>query len=343
MRALVLDEAGNPPKLSVADVPEPVPGPGEALLRVAAGGFCHHDWSVMAGMLRRGVRPGVILGHEISGVVEAVGMGTDGVNVGDRVVTLLTNACGQCDRCRNGREHRCRQGQGIGHGRDGGFAEYVCVSQRSLVRLPGGVDLAGASLLACPMGVALQAVEDVAGLEAGETVVVTGAGGGLGVHAVQAASALGARVLAVTSSPEKIERIREHGADEVIESGELDFAEIVAAFTADEGADVVIDTVGSALFPSTLRSLGQYGRLVLLGEVAGRRTELNLAELVFRDARLFGASGVSRATVERAAAMLSEGRLAPVVDRTLPLEDAAEAFALVAAKAPLGRVVLTVG
>ena len=94
-------------------------------MRVAACGFCHHDRLVMSGTLRRGVRPGIVLGHEIAGLVAEVGDGVSRVRPGDRVVSLLTNVCGHCDRCLAGREHRCRHGEGIGHGRNGGFAEYV--------------------------------------------------------------------------------------------------------------------------------------------------------------------------------------------------------------------------
>jgi len=295
---------------------------------------------VMAGLLRRGVAPDVILGHEISGVVETAGSDVTGLKTGDRVVSILTEACGRCDRCDNGREHRCREGQGIGHGRDGGFAEYVALSEYSLVKLPEGLDPVGAALLACPMGVALQAVRETAQVAPGETVVVTGAGGGLGVHAVQAAAALGARVLAVSSSPEKENALRELGAAEVLEINGLDFAELVMAMTGDEGADVVIDTVGSALFPSTLRSLAQYGRLVLLGEVLGQHISLNPAEIIFRDARLIGASGVSRATVEQAVLMALEGRLRTVVDLEMPLEQATDAYRLVSERRPTGRIVL---
>ena len=340
MRALLVESAGEPPRLAVVDVPEPLPGPGEVLVRVAACGFCHHDRAVMAGVLRRGVKPGVVLGHEISGVVEEAGAGVVGVRPGDRVASLLTNACGACDRCRNGRERRCRNGEGIGHGRDGGFAEYIVLSQHSLVPVPEGLDLVPASLLACPMGVALEAVESIAAAQAGETVVVTGAGGGLGVHAVQAAAALGCRVLAVTSSPGKADRLRGYGADEALETGGLDFAELVMALTGDEGADVVIDTVGSVLFPSTLRSLGQFGRLVLLGEVAGGRMSINPAEIIFRDARVLGASGVSRRVVVQAGVMAAAGRITPVIHQVLPLEGAAKAFELLSDRTPLGRVVL---
>ena len=138
MKALVIKqtarETGGEPVLAVEDVPTPRPGPRQALVRVTACGFCHHDRAVMAGTLRRGVGPGVILGHEISGVVEEAGSSVAGLRAGDRVVSILTEACGVCDRCAVGREHRCREGQGIGHGRDGGFAEFVALSEHSLVR-----------------------------------------------------------------------------------------------------------------------------------------------------------------------------------------------------------------
>ena len=319
----------------------PVPGPGEVLVEVAACGFCHHDLLVMAGVLRRGVKPGVILGHEVAGVVAQVGEGVTRVRPGDHVVSLLTNACGRCERCRQGREHRCLHGEGIGHGRDGGFAEYVAMAEFSLVPVPESIDLTWAALFACPMGVALQATQQVAEVRPGETVVVTGAGGGLGVHALQIAVALGARVLAVTTSPEKLGQFATLGAEEVLHTEELDFSEMVLALTEDQGAEVIVDTVGSALFPSTWRSLAQYGRLVLLGEIAGRPVEISPAEIIFRDARILGSSGVSRALVDQVAEMVSQGRLRPVVSRVLPLEQAATAFDLLSSRSVLGRLVLT--
>ena len=341
MRALMLEHSGTPPRLSVVDLPMPRPGPGEALVQVAACGFCHHDRLVMSGVLRRGVRPSVVLGHEIAGVVEEVGNDVHIVRPGDRVVSLLTNACGHCDRCNAGREHRCRNGEGIGHGRNGGFAEYVVVSQHSLIPLPDALELTSAALLACPAGVALQALSAVE-VSVGETVVVTGAGGGLGVHAVQLASALGARTLAVTSSPHKTQTLADYGADEVIEAGELDFAEIVMALTGDEGADVVIDTVGTATLRSSVHSLAQYGRLALLGEVGGEGSLRGvIPEIVFRDTRVTGVSGVSRKTLERAVALAAAGKLAPVLQEVMPLEGVERALEMVSSRAVLGRVALT--
>ncbi len=325
------------------DVPIPTPGASEVLVRVASCGFCYHDLLVMTGVLRRGIAPGVILGHEISGTVADVGPGVETVTPGDNVISLLTNACGKCQRCRQGREHRCLQGEGIGHGRNGGFAEYVVVSETSAIVIPPESDLTGAALCACPMGVALEAVQNVAAVQPGETVVTTGAGGGLGIHAIQAAVALGGRVLAVTTSPEKLGEFAALGAEEILHTEELDFSELVLALTEDEGADVIIDNVGSALFPSTLRSLAQYGRLVLLGEVAGRPVQLNLAEIIFRDARLMGSSGVNRNAVRQVAEMVAAGRMKPIVSRVLPLEEAAGVVEDMSERRILGRAVITPG
>lgn len=331
--------------LEIRDVAKPKVAHRQALIQVTACGFCHHDRAVMAGTLRRGVADNVILGHEISGVVIEVGSGVARLQPGDRVVNILTEACGDCDRCADGREHRCHQGLGIGHSRDGGFAEFVALSEHSLVKIPEEIDPVGAALISCPIGVSLKAVRETAMVSQEDTVVVTGAGGGLGAHAVQAAIALGATVFAVSSSPGKNDLILELGATEVLASevpGDdgLDFSEIVIAMTGNKGADAVIDTVGSALFPSTLRSLAQFGRLVLLGEIQGRSVTVNPAEIIFRDAMVLGTSGVSRTTVELASQMVADGRIRPVIHAQLPLEQAGEAFQMVSDRSPMGRVVL---
>lgn len=340
MRALFVERTGDPPILEVRDIPIPEPSPHQVLVKVSVCGFCHHDRSVMAGILRRGVASNVVLGHEISGVVEEVGSQVTSLRTGDHVVNILTEACGRCDRCHTGREHRCRDGQGIGHGRDGGFAEYAVLTERSLIRLPEGLDSVSSALLACPIGVALQAVQVTAKVKPGETVVVTGAGGGLGSHAVQVAAALGGNVLAVTSSPEKEPALLGLGASEVLVENEIDFADLVMALTEDKGSDVVIDTVGSALYPSTLSSLAQYGRLVFLGEIVGNNISLNPVEVIFRDAAILGTSGVSRATVQQAASMVLDGKIRPIVDLEISLEEANHGYRLITERKPTGRIVL---
>ena len=342
MSALSLVAAGNPPTLAMVVRDVPTPRPGEVLLRVDACGFCHHDYLVMTGTLRRGVAPGVVLGHEIAGTVVSLGAGATIFREADRAVSLLTAACGNCARCLGSREHRCANGAGIGHGRDGGFAEYVALPETALVAVPDGVPPEPAALLACPAGVALTGLDSVE-VSAGETLVVTGAGGGLGSHAVQLAAARGAHVIAVTSSPDKTTRLENLGASVVIEVGDgPDLADIALAVTDDAGADAVIDTVGSPLWPDVLRCLGQYGRLALLGDVTGARASVPLAEVIFRDLRLTGVSGVSRRTLERCAEMAAAGQLEPVVSDVLPLTEqgVGEAVRMVRERESLGRVVL---
>ncbi|MXX52458.1 MAG: zinc-binding dehydrogenase, partial [Dehalococcoidia bacterium] len=149
------------------------------------------------------------------------------------------------------------------------------------------------------------------------------------------------QVFAASSSLEKLDALERFAAGSVILGAELDFSELVLAFTEDEGADVVIDTVGSATFSSSLRSLAQYGRMVLLGEVAGGRARVGLTDIMFRDAAIRGSTGASLGDIQGAIELVESGQVEPVVHATLPIEEAAEAVRMVTSREALGRVVLT--
>ena len=341
MKALVLKPSGENPRLQLRDVAVPTPGDNDVLVRVAACGICYHDVAVVDGTLRRGVKPDVILGHEVSGVVSAVGDAVTSVRPGDRIVAALTAFCGDCPRCESGNEYRCLYGRGFGHALDGGFAQYMSVPQSSVLPIPDSLDLVQASLLACPIGVAVSAIEDAARLQSGETALVVGAGGGLGIHLAQVAAGLGARVLAVTTSPQKLGDLESvPGVETILADGELDFSEIVLALTEDNGADVVLNPVGSALFGSCVASLAQFGRMIVLGEIAGRAARLNLAELLFRDATVTGATGASPRHIRRAIDLVASGKVQPVVSRQFAFDEAQEAIDGMRAAAVFGRVAL---
>ena len=340
MKALFVTTPGEDPELDLREVDTPYPEADQVLVRVASAGLCGHDVAIMRGVLRRGVDPDIVLGHEIGGIVEATGPDVTGVRAGDAVVSTLTVFCGVCERCLNGREYRCYQGQGIGHAVNGGFAELVALPERCLVKLPPGLEPETASILACPIGVALRALRDVARVKPDDVVLVTGAGGGLGIHALQLAAALGARAMAETYSPEKLDELEKYAPGNVVLGGELDFSEIVLALTEDQGVDVVIETVGSATFVSSLRSLARFGRLVALGEVEGKRVSFNLAEIIFRDAVVLGSSGANRADIAEVARLVAEGSVTPVISHRVPLADAMDAYRLVRERRGLGRVVL---
>ena len=341
MQALVLNTDGDAPRLERRDIPTPSVGARDALVRVAACGVCYHDVAVVDGTLRRGVKRDVVLGHEISGVVADVGKQVTTVQPGDRVVAALTAFCGKCARCAAGQEYRCLRGRGFGHALDGGFAQFVSLPETSVVPLPDTMDIVQAALLACPIGVALNALEDAAALRPGETALVVGAGGGLGAHLAQAAAALGARVIAVTTSPHKIDMLEAlDGVDVILADGELDFSEIAMALTDDEGVDVALNPVGSALFGSCIASLAQFGRMVVLGEIAGRAARFNLAELLFRDATVVGATGASPRHIRKAVDMAANGSVQPIVSQRFSFDAASDAIEQMRAGATFGRVAL---
>lgn len=341
MKALVLEQAGDTPRLVIEERELPPLGPQDVLVRVHACGVCYHDVLVMQGVLRRGVKERVVLGHEISGTVAQVGQEVVGFQEGYPVASIFTEPCGDCHQCRRGMEQRCVQGQGIGHRIDGGFAEYVKLHQNALVALSPGTDLDTACIYGCPIGVAYNAIKDVAQLRAGERALVTGSGGGLGVHSIQIAKALGATVFAVTTSPEKMERLQEMGADEVLlAEEELDFSELVMALTGDEGVDVAVENVAGVTFDSSFRSLAQFGRMVIVGAIGPGTIDLSPAELIFRDAHIMGTGGATRKQLKEVADLVERGQIRPVISRTYSLEQAVDAYRAMLERQTFGRVAL---
>lgn len=341
MKALVLNSDGDSRYLEHRDIADLVPSAGEVLVQVAACGVCYHDVAVVEGMLRRGVKPDVILGHEVSGVIAEVGKGVESVQPGDRVVTALTAFCGECARCAAGSEYRCLYGKGFGHALDGGFAQFMKLPHSSVIPIPDSIDLAQAALLACPIGVAVSAAEESARLQPGEAALVVGAGGGLGVHLAQVAAAMGARVLAVTSSPDKLGALDSMpGVETILADSELDFSEIVMALTDDVGADVVFNPVGSALFGSCIASMAHFGRMVALGEIAGRAARFSLPELLFRDATITGSTGASPRHIRKAIDLVADGKVAPIVSRQFSFEEIEEAIGQMRSASAFARIAL---
>ena len=340
MKALVLEEPGEAPRLTIEEREVPPLEAKDVLVKVHACGLCYHDVLVMQGVLRRGVKERVVLGHEISGTVAQVGDSVEGFKVGDPVASIFTEPCGYCDQCRRGMEQRCANGRGIGHRIDGGLAEFVKLHENALVTLSEGTDLDGASLYSCPIGVAYNAIKEVAGLQAGERALVTGAGGGLGVHSIQIAKAIGASVFAVTTSPEKMDRLSEVGADEVLLVDELDFSELVMAMTGDEGVNVVVENVAGVTFNSSFRSLAQFGRMVIVGAIGPGQLALNPAEIIFRDAHIMGTGGSTRKQLREVADLVEKGHIRPVVSQSFSFDEVLEAYRAMLNKETFGRVTI---
>jgi acryloyl-coenzyme A reductase len=342
MKAVLLERFGGPDVLEVRDVEVPRPGPGEVLVRTRACGVCYHDVLSRAGLMRRDMKVPVILGHEVAGEVAEVGAGVTWLGEGDRVAsTQRRSVCGRCRYCRTGGETMCSDRRFLGHEVDGGYAEYVVIGADNLAKIPTDIPFGEAAVMACAIGTGLNAIREVARVRAGETVLVTGAGGGLGVHAVQLARLSGARALAVTTSEEKVDRLRELGADEVIPATEGRFADDVRAVTSGEGTDVVIDNVGGKVFDEVRRSLARRGRLVMVGEVSSDFVRVNLAQLFLHGLELRSAVSTTQRQLEDVVALVGQGRIRPIVGQAVPLAEAAAAHQALEARRPFGRVVLT--
>lgn len=343
MRAMVVRAPGTVDALVLEDVPMPEMRRNDVLIRVEACGVCFHDVVTRNGVMKRGVRMPLIPGHEVSGIVEAVGPDVRQFKPGDRVCTAQRrHICGHCRYCRSGRETSCEEREFLGDmDLNGGYAELVCVEEDNVTRVPDGVPLDRAAIAACAIGTELNAVRDVAHVQPGDRVLVTGAGGGLGVHGLQLARAAGGQVFAVTTSEEKAVRLRELGAHEMIVTGRgEDFSNRIKQATGGEGVDVVIDNVGSVLFEPTRRSLGMGGRWIFVGQLTGDFVKLNPAQLFMRDISIRSAKSTSRRQLQDALQLLVRGQVKPVISMELPLERAAHAHELVESGRAFGRVLL---
>jgi len=337
MRAALLHGPGPPDAFVLEEVPIPVAGDDDVLVRVGACGVSYRDVVERNGTYRRDTSFPAILGLEISGTVVEMGRGVTDLAIGDHVCTKAFISCGRCRLCRSGRETTCRRRAPV----RGGYADYVALPQDAFVRVPEGIPFEVSCSLGPGAGVALNALRDTAKVAIGETVLVTGATGGVGAPSVQIAKAAGARVIAVTRSAGKRDFLKTIGADEVVVAGDGEnFAPAVKALTGGEGVDVVVDNVGSRVFNACFDSLAVHGRYAMVGQLFGEEVSINPARIFFKRAQILGVGSVSRAQLADAIALAARGIVTPQVDRVLPLADVVLAHQLVEEGAAAGRVVL---
>jgi len=336
LRAVFLKKFREPPELTDLE-PDRSLGPGEVLIEVEMSGLCYRDLLTVEGYFPRTRLP-IILGHEMAGKVIAVGEGVTEFEPGDRVASLTYIPCGKCRYCESGNEHICRRRLTFGEDINGSFAQIVKVHERSLVKVPNNVTPEGAAMAACVTGMLLRAFKHVARVRQGESVLVTGAGGGVGIHAVQVAKALGCRVLAATSSREKVERISEAGADEVVLSDDA-LVENVKRLTGGDGVDVVLEAVGQPTFNKSLRCLAWGGRMVVVGNVTVSSVEVPLGLIILRANSIAGTIAATKKDLEEALRLTAEGRVKPI-GTVYPLEKVHEAMERMRRKESVGRIFL---
>ncbi len=325
MRAVVCRELSGPQSLSVEEAPDPRPGPGEVAVAVAAAGVNFADTLMVAGKYQEKPELPFTPGLELAGTVTALGEGVTGVAPGDRVIGLV-------DR--------------------GAFAEVALVRAEDVYPIPDSMDFDIAAGFPITYGTAHGALVWRAGLKSGETLLVHGAAGGVGLATVEVGKALGAEVIATAGGPEKLEIARAHGADHLIDYRSEDIRERVKALTGGRGADVVFDPVGGEVFMASLRAVAWGGRLLVIGFAAGKVPEIPANLLLVKNLAVLGlywgayrqkAPDLLRSQFETLTGWFAEGRLEPLVSHRLDLAEAGRALDLLLTRKATGKVVLTTG
>ncbi len=343
MRAMVLEEFGGTLKLHSRQVPEPAPA--EVLVQVVACGAGLTLESIRLGHL--GGSTPRIMGHEYAGTVAALGAGVEGWQIGDAVTGSFYLFCGSCTMCASGREMLCSNNKGnIGARIDGAFAEYVVVPARNLVRIPTGVALREAGIIADAVATPYHIARERARIVAGQRVAVIGAGGGVGLHMLQVAKAFGAFVIAVERDAAKLVRLREMQLDALVDASVENWqADLVAA--AEGQLDTCIDFVGTPLTTSTgLAALGRGGTFVIVGTLPGLRSDKNAVisaapmYLINKELTIMGTRYATRAEIAHSLQLVRDGKVKPMIGASFPLAQAEDALEAIRRNQVFGRVLI---
>ena len=340
--AMALVEHGGPEVLERRTIELPEPGPCEVRVRVHAVALNHLDLWVRRGGPAFKLDYPHRLGSDVAGEVEALGPGARGVEVGQRVMLHPAVSCGHCAACLAGHDNLCRRYAILGENTQGGYARHLNVPDISALPIDGELDYTAAAAMPLCTLTAWQMVFRKGEVQPGHSVLVTAAGSGVSTVLIQLCKLAGARVIASTTSPQKVAPARELGADEVVLSSEQDLAKEVKRLTGRAGVDVAFDHVGGELFEKALAATRWGGRIVICGATAGFQPKIDLRAVFFRQIEIRGSTMGRRGDLLAALPFLEHGQLRPIVDRVMPLWEARAAHEALEQRAIFGKIVLTV-
>lgn len=342
MKAVVFHEYGGVDKLRYEELPTPDAGKGEVRVQVKACGINFSlDLKTRQGTGGWKLQLPHVLGVDIAGEVTALGSGVDAGWQGVKVIVNPFIVCGRCEFCRRGQDNSCVDGQCIGIGRPGGYAEYVTVPANNLVRLPQNLTFDQGASIPLAFTTAWHMLVTRGGVHGEDTVLILGASGGVGVAATQIAKLHNSKVLVVASSREKLERLRSIGADEcILFSGDSDLASDVMQLTGGRGVTLVCETVGTPTWAGSLSVLRPEGRLVCCGSAGGGRVEMELRQLYRRNLSLFFSHAGTHEELRRIVDFMGQGKLTPLVDSSYPLAEAGRAQEALLERKHVGKIVL---
>jgi NADPH:quinone reductase-like Zn-dependent oxidoreductase len=336
MKAAVFSEFGGPEVLRVEETALPEPRPGEVRIAVRASALNHLDlWA------RRGM-PGISLPHiggsDIAGTIESVGAGVDR-RIGEPVIVDPGLSCGTCEFCLRGEKPLCATYSIIGEHTDGGFAEFVVVPSVNAYGIPGHYGFAQAAAAPLAFLTAWRGLVSRAKLGAGESVLITGASGGVAVAAIAIARHLGATVHAITTT-ENVERVESLGADHVWDRTDPGHRKALFGATGRRGVDVVFDSVGQATWHENIRALARGGRMVVYGATSGHEAPTDVRHVFWKQVSIIGTTMSNRGEFEKVMKLVFDGTLEPVVDVVWPLERIRDAHERLENGQQFGKIVL---
>jgi 2-desacetyl-2-hydroxyethyl bacteriochlorophyllide A dehydrogenase len=340
MKAIQLVAHGKPGRFEWRDLPAPRPGAGDVVVEVAACGLNHLDLWLEEGALPIPLPLPRTPGGEIAGRILEVGASVQNWKAGDAVAVQSNLFCGECEFCRKGEESLCLRGELLGVQRDGGFAEQVLVPARSLVALPAGVDFRTSAALTLAGSTAMHMLTRRAAVRPGDWVLAIGGASGVGSAAIQIARRLGARVLSTGSSEPKRALARDLGAEAALDSNDPDWPAEVRQLTQRRGVDLVVEHAGGEVLMKCFECLARGGTIVTCGATAGREIPFRLWPFFVKQQRLIGSYGRNRADIEATIEWAAAGRLKPVIDAVVGLDQVPAALARLRSRRVLGKVLV---
>lgn len=347
MKAILFHKHGGPEVLEYSDFPTPQPKKGEALVKLSAAALNRMDVFVRNGWPGLKLDLPHINGADGAGEIISFGEGTEKsevgeLKIGDHVVINANLGCGECDHCKSGRDNLCKNWHLLGETVRGTYAEYVSLPPRQLYKLPKDYDPHLSVSAALVYQTAWHSMVKRGGVKAGETVAIVGAGGGVNSASIQVAKYLGARVIVIGSNSKKLEKAQSIGADVMIDrSREEDWSKAVFVATNKQGADVVVDNIGTT-FPLSLRALKKGGRLLTVGNSGGPRFEIDNRYIFAKHLSIIGSTMSTLADFSEVMDLVTAGKLKPILDSTFPLKDAAAAQKRLWLGENFGRITLSI-
>jgi NADPH:quinone reductase-like Zn-dependent oxidoreductase len=344
MRAAYFSEHGNLEQIKIGEVTIPKIGPNDVLIETKYGALNHLDIFVIRGWPGLTLSMPHVIGADGSGIIKEIGSEVSTISEGDRVTINPGISCGKCDMCLSGQQVLCKQFSILGENKWGSFAQYIKIPEINVIKIPEDYPFDKAAAAPLTFLTAWRMLITQAKIKYSDIVFIHGAGGGVSSAAIQIAKYFGAKVIATSSTLEKIEKAKKLGADHVINYKEMkNYSKYVYTdLTNRHGIDIVIDNVGQTTFPTSIQLLRPGGRLITCGVTSGPFTKINIIDIFWKHLEIKGSTMANQAEFREVMKLIFEGKLNPVIDRIYPLENVKEAEQYLSEGNQFGKVLIKV-